>query len=59
MRAALVEAVHAAEGRVAAQYQAALAEAAAEVEEEQALEVGDNSFAADHAALLPSYRHVH
>ncbi|KAI7836594.1 hypothetical protein COHA_009553 [Chlorella ohadii] len=38
LRAALVEAVHAAEGRVAAQYQAALAEAAAEVEEEQALE---------------------
>lgn len=40
MRAALVEAVHEAEGRVAAQYQAALAEAEAEVEEEQALEVG-------------------
>ena len=39
MRAAVLEAMHAAEGRVAAQYQAALAEAAAEVEEEQALEV--------------------
>lgn len=39
MRAVLVEAVHAAEGRVAAQYQAVLAEAAAEVQEEQAMEV--------------------
>lgn len=39
MRAVLAEAVHEAEGRVAAQYQRALAEAAAEVENEQALEV--------------------
>ena len=39
MRAVLAEAVHEVEGRVAAQYQRALAEAAAEVDGEQAIEV--------------------